>query len=263
MKIHSIEITFREVLFCVTVGSIFIFLFFILDSYFIAKDQNDLSRMNRAIILSNIEEFKYGIDTNVGDVFSPFELEPYNGSYSMQFSEIKYKFLLVKKICEEWTRHTYTTTDSKGNTKTHVYYSWDYSYTKKDFPEYVKFNNLVIPFNKIEGFDFKKLELSKDNFDVDNWYKVSGTYAYKNSWIRYYYEVIPLKINGSFFGNLQKDFPTEIIEIYENKSPDDLFVYLTEKIKNKNVYRWILAIILLIIFCGIFCYKENKWLNKN
>ena len=47
-----------------------------------------------------------------------------------------------------------------------------------------------------------------------------------------YDEVISHKINGSFFGNLQKDFPTEIIEIYENKSPDDLFVYLTEKIKS-------------------------------
>ena len=88
MKIHSIEITFREVLFCVIAGSIFVFLFFILDSYLIAKDQNDLSRMNRAIILSNIEEFKHGIDTNIGDVFSPFELESYNGSYSIQFSEI-------------------------------------------------------------------------------------------------------------------------------------------------------------------------------
>ena len=88
-------------------------------------------------------------------------------------------------------------------------------------------------------------------------------YAYKNSWVRYYYEVIPLKINGSFFGNLQKDFPIETIEIYENKSPDDLFVYLTEKIKNKNIYRWGIVIILLIVFCGIFCYKENRWLNKN
>ena len=263
MRIHNIEITFREILFCLAISFIGIGIFFVINSKFIAEDQNLISKMNQALILNNNEEFYHGINTDEGYVFSPFKIESESTWKTTKFQEITGSFLMIEKIREEWTMHTYTTTDSKGHTTTHVYYSWDYAGKKKDYPKYVMFNGIKISLDSLDGFDFRTLKLSSENFSSKK-YRISGIYAYEifNSDVRYYYKVIPIEITGSFFGFLGKNFPYETITIYEGRQSEELYQYLLNETKNKNIIRWAIVIIFLLSIGIIFCVRENSWLNK-
>lgn len=263
MRIHGIEITTREILFCLVFSFVGIGIFFVINSKFIAEDQDLISKMNQALILDNDEEFHHGIDTDEGYVFSPFKIEPESTWKANKFQEITGSFLMIEKICEEWTMHTYTTTDSKGHTKIHVYYSWDYAGSEKDYPKNVIFNGINIPLDSLEGFEFRTLDLSSENFSSTK-YRMSGIYAYErfNSLVRYYYKVIPIEITGSFFGFLGKEFPYDTITIYEGKQPEELYQYLLNHTKKKNIIRWIFVIILLFGASAAFCVLDNYWLNK-
>lgn len=263
MRIHGIEITTREILFCLVFSFVGIGIFFVINSKFIAEDQDLISKMNQALILDTDEQFHHGIDTDEGHVFSPFKIEPESTWQTTKFQEITDKFLMIEKIREEWTMHTYTTTDSKGRTTTHVYYSWDYAGSKKDYPKNVMFNGIKVPLESLDGFDFRTLKLSSENFNSKK-YRISGIYAYEtfNSDVRYYYKVIPIEITGSFFGFLGKDFPYDTITIYEGKQPEELYHYLVNWTENKNIIRWAIVIIILLGIGIVFCVRENYWLNK-
>lgn len=263
---RKITITPREILVCLIAAAISVSAFFVFNSSFIAKDHDKISMMNRATIISSIDKFIHGMNTDIGHVFSVFELEgPTDRKYSTAFPEIKNQYLAVRKIREEWTMHTVTTTDSKGHIQVHTYYSWDYAGTTTDVPEKVIFNGIEIPYSVLDNQNWKKLHISHGTIAEVNNLRIRGEYVKKrfDSDTRWYYEVLPLKISGSFFGFVDKNFPSETVKIYEGYEPEDLSIKLIEDVKSNNFYRWLIFTVIVLVLAIVFCIRDNDWLNRS
>ena len=262
-SMNRIEITAKEILFCSILGILGIAFFMVIDSYLIAKDQDEISKMNQALIFNTIDEFNHGVRTDVGWAFCPFEIEGKDRKISKKFPEIVGDFMAVKKVREEYRMHTYTTTDSKGRTTTHTYWSWDYISQEIDYPALLNLNGIEVDSSFVEGFTWVKLEVSPETIkEMDN-IKIRGSYVKngRDSDTRWYYEILPVKITGSFFGFLTREFPIDVIEIHENVDTAYLSVKLVEDIKNRDMYRWLTGGAIFIVLAGIFCWRENEWLN--
>lgn len=259
---NQVKFTAKEILFCLILGTLGFAAFMVIDSYLIANDQDEISRMNQALIFNTVDEFHHGVRTDVGWAFSPCIIEGKDKKVSDKFPEIIGEFMAVKKIREEYRMHTYTTTDSKGRTITHTYWSWDEISEEIDFPAFLNFNGIEVNSSLVEGFTWEKLDVSKETIREVEGIRISGSYTKKRyNDVRWYYEIIPVKVSGAFFGFLNQDFPTDTIEIHENVDTQYLSVKLVEDVKARDLYRWLIGGAIFIVLAGAFCWRENEWLN--
>lgn len=235
------EITKREVIASVSIVSVMliigVFIGNMIGNYMM--DQN--SKYYKAIHINTTELFQYGLNTSVGDAFVYGDLVAED---TVTYPEIGGKYLTVEKVKEEYTMHTRTVTDSKGNSHTEIYYTWDEVSRESRKSQKVKFL----------GIEFKTSQ-----FDTPN-----GDYIctkYESSDVRNNYYGYQIKSTGTIFSFLSNgNISSKGVSFYEDMTIEQTLKKLTSKI---YIYVfWIIWILVTALcVCG-FYYLDNNWLNS-
>ena len=157
------------------------------------QKQNSIYRT--ALKTEDKSRFNYIVDSQQGKVVTHSKI---TSADPVKFPEMntKNKYMLVKRTLQEYTPHNETTTDSKGNTHTKTYWTWDDdSTTTRTSKELIIFG--------------RKYKLSK--FDVNAYLSntsakelikgVTTEHYYLSYDRRYEYQIIPSKISASFISD--------------------------------------------------------------
>lgn len=165
------------------------------------KERQHASVYRTALKTTNKDRFNYIVKSQQGKVVSYAKM---TGSDPAKFHEMttKRQFMAVRRTLERYTMHTRTYTDSKGNTHTETYWTWDYAgddevHTKK----------LTIFGRRYSAAKFN-LDCFYKDIDADKLINhgtgLSGGYYYLNGIERYRYEIIPIAVKGSFLADTNK-----------------------------------------------------------
>lgn len=175
-------------------ATIFLILNWVATSAYVNKQRHESSEYRVALKTRSPRRFNYIVDSQQGKVIA-------NGKFKAleptKFSEMNHKkYLAVKKDRYDYTMHTTTTTDSKGHTSTHTYWSWDFTGSQSSKSPHLKFMG-------------RKYKTSK--FSVDQLYQhvsayklikdCDGYYYYTGPMTRYSYSVVPSNTKGTFLAN--------------------------------------------------------------
>lgn len=239
----DIEITVREIICSITILSVMLVLGLCISNVINNYRLDKVEEYNKALKISDVEQFQHGMDTNVGNAFVYGEL---CAKDPVTYSELDDTYLIIKKTKEEYREHTRTVTytDSDGNvhTKTETYWSWDTVGTEKQESSAVTFLGVGFPINRF-------------NIPAPTYV----TTIKKSSTIRYVYYGTPKTLTGTIYTKLEnKDisnnsnfYPTSLSATVDN---------LTTTSSLSIVGFWILWFVLtgFLIF-GFYCL-ENTWL---
>lgn len=242
MFINGYEITYREIIFSVIIISIMTIAGIAIGNTISNNiDDNNIKYQTAVKIDNNNEQFKYGMDTDIGyafiygslDAVDPVEIDGYKG-------------ISVSRELQKYTRHTRTVvyTDSEGHshTKFEVYYNWDHIETDEKTSKQVKFCG--------SEFDTKLFPLPDSNY-VD---EKSAGYN-----LRYKYYSIKTHYDGTLFAKLEnKSFSNGnfmLLKIEEAKKE-------IEDPKSILILFWVLWVLITFGWAIGFCFLDNKWLNK-
>lgn len=242
----------------ITLASIFVFmvvstLSFVVSNFMISSSVKEADYYQIMRVANNKSDFDYLLKTNAGrtgiDNAEVKTLDP------VTITGLTKQYSYVKSEREEYTEHSVTTTDSKGNTTTTYYWSWDYTDSKKASSKYITINGIKTKTNSFDN-PTQKLKLSKKNTDLhhidgwfggsDPWISSKGNYLYTDSDTRYSFTYTPLKYKTTIFAKLSDNkvqplSKSGLIETY-NKS-----VKKVKQQKNdhsKKLMVWQLPIVL-------------------
>lgn len=247
----DMEFTHREKIVSIGIGAIIIAIIVVLFNGLSAKEGEYSRILTSATYIDNQETFDYACNTSIGNSIIS---TTFSTNETVSDGKIQ-DCLYIKRDYEEYRQHTYTTTDSKGHTTVHTYWSWDHIKTDE-----FKSNSINI-FNKT--FDISNLnpELRNlDNMGTDN-------FAYHK---RYIYSGIKNNSQGvllTFIENnniINNDILIKKHTIFYNKLNSKEAII--NQIKNE-VYQGQTATIIFFTTLGIcliffFGYCENNWLNR-
>lgn len=200
--------------------------------------------------------FNYIVKSRQGNVITHTKI---TGTEPVKFHEMtnKHRFLTVKRVLEIYTMHTRTVTDSKGNTHTETYWTWDYAGSHKVASTKVKiFGHRY----DVDRFDLSEFYQSIDaDKIIDHGTGLIGKYYYLNGDERYRYEIIPMSVNGSFIANTSKGTlsPTtgNKIEVSKEHYRDYLHHHVNGETR-KVITTVVLLVLVEIIFTAVF-YCED------
>ncbi|WP_291566759.1 MULTISPECIES: hypothetical protein [unclassified Clostridium] len=238
------EITKREILASISIIAILLIIGVLISEKIseIQMDKNE--KYNKALKITDVELFRYGMNTNVGNAFIYGELEAVD---SVSYPEIEEKYLHIEKVKEEYTQHTrvvtYTDSNGKTSTTTETYWTWD-----KVGSEELKSKEVT----------FLGIKFNTSQFDIPNSEYIKT--IKESSEIRYKYYGYPSKTTVTIFtylanGNIEK----ERIPVYKNKTIEE-----TINILESNVGLIVFWVVWILFSGGIvygFYYLDNKWLN--
>ncbi len=147
----------------------------------------------KAVELESDEDFRYGMETEVGNAFAYGVLAAEN-PITVPWAPGKY--MLVRVVTERYERHEQTVaeteTDADGHThttyRTEVYYSWDVVNCREEHVREIRFCGVVFPYSSI---------------------KMPGPLLHKTEYagprLRYLYYVLNQIMRGSIFTELSKN----------------------------------------------------------
>ena len=237
------EITKREVLASISIVCILLIIGVLIADKISEKQMDRNEKYNKALKIKDVDMFKYGMRTNVGNAFVYGELEAVD---PVSYPEVKDKYLHIERVTEKYTMHTRTVTQTvngKTTTKTQVYWSWDVIDRESLTADKVKFL----------GVDFKsnQFELPYGNY-IDT--------VKKSSTIRYKFYGYPKKSNVTIFTKLSNNnIESKGIPVYENKTIEETMEDLVSN--SSTIVFWVLWIIVIIGVVYGFYYLDNKWLE--
>lgn len=243
------EITKREILASVTIVAVLLLIGVLMSSK-ISEHQMDKNEVyNKAVKIQSTEQFKYGMDTNVGNAFVYGELIAVD---TVTFEEIGGAYSYVEKVEEHYNRHTRmvtkTRTNSKGETETYeeeeVYYSWDYYDSWEKQCERIKFCG--------EEFESTKINLPRSKYlktDESFWLNV-----------RFVYYGTSTKFSGTIFTCLKDKTISDKTPFYENCNIEET----VEQLESGGgvVVFWIFWVVLIGCCVFGFYYIDNEWLEN-
>lgn len=217
----------------------------ILVGFGMANHERDHESLYRtALKTTDPDRFNYIVKSQQGKVVSYAKM---NGQQSVRFHEMttKRRFMAVKRTLERYTMHTRTVSDSKGNTHTETYWSWDYAGSDKTQAKQLKIfghNYYADKFN-LHPF-YRDIDADKlINHDTG----FTGSYYYLNSMERYSYEVIPMDIKGSFIADTSQGTLDPINGKQIQISKEHYKAYL-----NHNLYGGTITVIIVIVLLVLF-----------
>lgn len=242
------NVTKREVLF-----SIVIICAMLIIGIIIAGNINDAVMEKQqeyitALQINNDKDlFEYGMRTNVGNAFVYGELKAVD---TVTFDEIGGEYSYVKKVKEEYTRHTRTVTKTRtvnGKTETYteteVYWTWDevdswYKHSEK------------ITFLDVE-FDYGKIDFPYRSY-IDT---LDGCYH-----IRYVYYGAPTYSIGTIYTKLANGTIPES-SMHHNRTIEET---LGSAMRDGSVIGFWIGWVFLTggVIYG-FYYIDNRWLEDN
>lgn len=236
------EITKREILASITIITVMVLIGFFISSKIQehAMDENEI--YNKAVKIEDKDQFKYGMDTNVGNAFVYGELKVVD---PVTYPEIGGKYMYVEKVKEEYTKHTRQVPHSIGKTiyyTTETYWTWDEVSS--------------------ESVACKKISFCGVNFSSDKIERPNAEYIktiYESNDIRYRYYGTGEKFTGTIFTELKNKTISDGTAFYRDKTIEETVDCLETDYSN-GVF-WFLWIILIVSWVIIFYVCNNKWLE--
>lgn len=240
------NITKREVLSSISIIAILL-LVGVLISGKISECRMDKNEVyNKAVKMENPDMFEYGMRTNVGNAFVYGDLKAID---TVTYDEIGGSYMYVKKIKEEYTRHTRRVAHTKtvnGKTKTYytteVYWTWDEVWREHKKCKEISFCNVTFSSNKITLPWSHYIDTIKES-----------------SHVRYKYYGTDVKHTGTIFTELRNGTISDNSGFHK-----DMDIEAT--VKSLESWNWNFIFwpfwILLICACVVgFYHIENKWLE--
>mgnify|MGYP004732572303 CR=1 FL=1 len=236
------EITKREVLASITIIAIMMILGFVIagriDAYQIQKN----SEYYKAVQITDPEQFRYGMDTSVGNafVYGTFEaIDP------VTYPEIGGQYLYVKKVEEHYNMHTrtVTTSDGKGHTYTRVetYWSWDYAGKEDIHSKKIRFLDVEMAYGKIQIPDEDYIDTIKES-----------------SHVRFKYYGVPVENTGTIYTALREGTISDNSEFFVDTDIESAVKHMTTSLTWLFWVGWILLTAAAVFG---FYYLDNDWLN--
>jgi len=243
------DVTKRELLFCIALFILLMFLgFFIASS--IRKYENDDDLMyNQAVQITDQGEFEQAFDTNIGHAFV-------DGMFTcdgVTYDKITGRYLKIDVMHQRYTKHTrvetYTTTDSKGRTHTHTrtvtYWSWDTIGGFENHCQTVQFKGKTFSYG---NFNYGTVPCSTETVRTGiNHRDVVTTYPRQ-----FYCTVFCNMIYRSFY---------DVATIYYEKNIEQAHKTATTHF-GVPVF-WMLWIAFSVLMCVCFAKQRNEWLEDN
>lgn len=204
-----------------------------------------------ATIIQDPEQFRYGMETNFGNALLYGSV---TSKESVTFDEIGDGFLYIRKVREDYVKHTRTYTDKNGKKHKTTYHSWDYVSSQSRNVERVTFLDCDFPYSQ---FDMPSYRLNLTEAGVSN----RGNYIYKGLSTRYYYKVTVNGITGTLFANLRNGTINNQSALYGYQTPQQVLA------NKQGAGTWIAVVFWLFWIAGTvgmvygFCYLKNRWLD--
>lgn len=235
----NFEITPREILASVTIIVVMLILGMVIsnniDNYLLDKNEE----YNQAIKIKNNDVFQYGMETNIGNAFVYGKLEPVD---TVTYEEIGGKYYYIKKIRQEYRRHTRIVKSGKHYV-TRVYYTWDTMWSTSKICKKIKF----------AGKTFKEDKIS---FIEKHYIKTIKTMPH----IRYkYYGMKAKPIKGTVYTKL-KNNTIKSCKFNKTKLQDAVEQYKCSGGIGKFIF-WFFWFVLTGFVTFGFYYIDNDWLE--
>lgn len=248
MEFGNFTITKREILVSIAITFILIGIGFFISSTIQNAIYEKNEKYYKALkIESNKEQFKYAINTNIGNTFAQGKVQATN---SVSINDIEGNYFKIKKVKEKYTKHIRQVAHTRkvGNTTqtyytTEEYWTWDYAgkeewHTEKFEFLGVEFDYATIKFNNEQYKDIKKVD----------------------RYTRYKYYTIPSEFEGTLFTYISNNTITEN-EFYLNDSINNIIDNKQNEVTIYNVLFWLIWIILIFIIDFVYMYFENNYLE--
>lgn len=237
------EITKREVIASVTIIAVMLAIGVWISGLITDARMDRDEVYNKAVQIEDGDIFEYGMRTDVGNAFVYGDLIAVD---TVTYPEIGGEYMYVRKVKEEYTKHTrkvtYTDSSGKKKTRTETYWTWDEVGRESKTCEEISFAGVVFPSNKID---------------------VPGAYHLKtikeSSKIRYVYYGVDTKHTGTIFAYLRDGTIPDGTNFYEDRTIEETVEYLQSF--NWNIVFWIFWIALTGGAVYGFYYLENDWLE--
>ena len=236
------EITKREILASITIIAVMVLIGFFISSKIQehAMDENEI--YNKAVKIEDKDQFKYGMDTNIGNAFVYGELKAID---PVTYPEIGGKYMYVQKVKEEYTEHIRQVPHSIGKTTyytTETYWTWDEVGS--------------------ESIACKKISFCGVNFSSDKIERPNVEYIktiYGSNDIRYKYYGAGERFTGTIFTELKNKTISDGTAFYRDKTIEETVDCL--EVDYGNRVFWFFWIILTELWVIIFYVCDNKWLE--
>jgi hypothetical protein len=244
----------------VITGILLLALSFPVKNAVISSAQKEQAVVQKATRVEDKTKFDYAIRTQQGHILTYGKIKT---TKPVKFPEMKKSYLQVEKTREEYTMHTRTVTDSKGNTHVETYWTWDYAGTEYRKSEHVTFKEHKYP-AKLFDYSAFNHEVSASNIlkskYSSDW---TGDYYEPAFHVRYYYSVVPIKVNGSMLANAGehglKPINGSEIELHDGNI-DDMLKDNQGRVKLGIIIFYVLYVIVsgLVIF-GVLSVMDNMY----
>ena len=240
---NGVEITKREILASISIIAIMLVVGILISSKISEYHVDQNEKYNKAVKIESQELFQYGMETDIGNAFVYGDLIAID---TVTYPEIGGAYMWVEKVEEHYNRHerTYTTTDTNGKkqTKTEVYWSWDYAGSETKKCKKITFLGIT--------FEAVRFDLPDDSSYIDT--------IKESSHIRYKYYGCSTKHTGTIFTSL-KDNTINETKFYNGKNIEETVQFLELNIA--GMLFWIFWIIIMGATVYGFFYLDNEWLE--
>jgi len=248
---YYVEFTNREKIVSVGIGAIIITIIVVLFNSLSAKEGEYSRILTSATYIDNKDTFDYASKTSIGNSIISTTFST-NEPISDRIAE---NCLYLKRDYEEYRQHTYTTTDSKGNTTVHTYWSWDLINTDIFKSNSIKIFDNIFNMSTL-NIEFRNLEdIGIDEFAYHKRYIYRGIYNNSQGILLTFLE------NNNIIDN---DVLIEKHTIFYNKldSKEAIINQIQNEVNQGKIVVIIFFIILGIGIILFFAYAENDWLNN-
>lgn len=237
------EITKREILASITIIAVMMILGFVIAGRLDAWQIQRNSEYYTALQITDPEQFRYGMDTSVGNAFVYGSLQAVD---PVTYPEIGGEYLYIEKEEEHYNRHERTVleTDSKGktHTRTEVYWSWDYYDSESIHSPKINFLTVELDYGKIK--------------------RPAGRYIdtiQTSAYVRFNYYGSPAECEGTIFTDLRNGTISDNSRFFLDTDIENAVEQLTS---SRTWIFWIAWIILIGAAVFGFYYLDNDWLNR-
>ena len=236
------EITKREILASITIVAVMVLIGFFISSKIQEHTMDENEIYNKAVKIEDKDQFKYGMDTNIGNAFVYGELKAVD---PVAYPEIGGRYMYVEKVKEEYTMHTRQVRHSTGKTTyytTETYWTWDEVGSESVACKKMSFCGVNFSSDKIKHPNAEYIKTINESQDI-----------------RYKYYGVGEKFTGTIFTELKNRTISDGTPFYKNKTIGETVDYL--EVDYNNGLFWFLWIILIVSWVIIFYVCDNKWLE--
>lgn len=215
----------------------------------------DLTRYERALPITTQEQFEYAQETHVGDVLGYGTLSP---TLPVTMPELTVPYAVVNRVHEHYTMHVYYTESCTGSgdsrvctTEMHTYWSWDYTFSESKSTDGYQFLGVKFPASHINISPVWHLQ---GNLIQPSYKPTADGYVYQGSDDRYYFDVVPMQVNGTIYVNFAEQAYNPAnhnrpLDFYVNQTPEQI---VAARKHMMNVWMVLYFIAFITILSGVY-----------